>query len=137
MAGLFLDGMRAAGQRAKVGLRRATVYALAALRAVWNLVRPPLSFALQVLAAVVSAGKSLRDYTRELTLLPQVLVNVKTAGKADLAAPGIRAAIEAAEKDLAGRGRVLLRDVEKQGVIVADDSAEGVMKRGDWIDFLL
>ena len=35
------------------------------------------------------------------------------------------------------RGRQLLREVEKQGVIVADDSAEGVMKRGDWIDFLL
>jgi FkbM family methyltransferase len=35
------------------------------------------------------------------------------------------------------RGRVLLKDIEKQGVIVADDSAEGVMKRGDWIDFLL
>jgi hypothetical protein len=35
------------------------------------------------------------------------------------------------------RGRLLLKDIEKQGVIVADDSAEGVMKRGDWIDFLL
>jgi phosphoglucosamine mutase len=73
--------------------------------------------ALQVLAAVVSAGQSLRDYTRELTLLPQVLVNVKTAGKADLAAPGIRAAIEAAEKDLAGRGRVLLRPSGTEPVV--------------------
>jgi phosphoglucosamine mutase len=73
--------------------------------------------ALQVLAAVVSSGKSLREYTRELTLLPQVLVNVKTAGKADLAAPAIRAAIEAAEKDLAGRGRVLLRPSGTEPVV--------------------
>ena len=35
------------------------------------------------------------------------------------------------------RSRTLLREVEKLGLIVADDSAEGVMKRGDWIDFLL
>ena len=73
--------------------------------------------ALQVLAAVVSSGKSLREFTGELTLLPQVLVNVKTAGKADLAAPGIRAAIEAAEKDLAGRGRVLLRPSGTEPVV--------------------
>jgi phosphoglucosamine mutase len=72
---------------------------------------------LQVLAAVVSASQSLAEYTRELTLLPQVLVNVKLAGKPDLGAPGIRAAIEAAEKDLAGRGRVLLRPSGTEPVV--------------------
>ena len=65
--------------------------------------------ALQVLAAVVSAGKSLREYTAELTLFPQVLVNVKLAGKPDLAAPAIGEAIAQAEVQLAGKGRVLLR----------------------------
>ena len=73
--------------------------------------------ALQVLAAVVSAGKSLRDYTAELTLLPQVLVNVKLAAKPDLTSARIRDAVAAAEADLAGRGRVLLRPSGTEPVV--------------------
>ena len=65
--------------------------------------------ALQVLAAVVDAGKSLGEFTRELTLLPQVLLNVKLRGKPDLQASAIREAVAKAEADLAGKGRVLLR----------------------------
>jgi phosphoglucosamine mutase len=73
--------------------------------------------ALQVLAAVVSARTSLREYTRELTLLPQVLVNVKLAGKVDLHAEPVRAAVAAAEADLSGRGRVLLRPSGTEPVV--------------------
>jgi phosphoglucosamine mutase len=73
--------------------------------------------ALQVLAAVVSAGKSLREYTRELALLPQVLVNVKLAGTADLQSPAVGEAIAAAEADLGGRGRVLLRPSGTEPVV--------------------
>ena len=73
--------------------------------------------ALQVLAAVVSAGKSLRDYTAELTLLPQVLVNVKLANKPDLQSAPIKDAVAAAEADLAGRGRVLLRPSGTEPVV--------------------
>ena len=74
--------------------------------------------ALQVLAAVVSSGQSLRDYTRELELLPQVLVNVKLASKFDfLAAPAVREAVARAEADLAGRGRVLLRPSGTEPVV--------------------
>jgi phosphoglucosamine mutase len=65
--------------------------------------------ALQVLAAVVGSGESLATFTRELRLLPQVLVNVKLRGKLDLQAPAVREAVARAEADLAGRGRVLLR----------------------------
>jgi len=72
---------------------------------------------LQVLAAVVSAGKSLRDYTAELTLLPQVLVNVKLANKPDLQSAPIKDAVAAAEADLAGRGRVLLRPSGTEPVV--------------------
>ena len=72
---------------------------------------------LQVLAAVVSTGKTLGDYTGDLTLLPQVLVNVKLAGKVDLQAPAVREAIAAAEADLAGRGRVLLRPSGTEPVV--------------------
>ena len=65
--------------------------------------------ALQVLAAVVGSGQGLKEYTRELTLLPQVLVNLKLEGQPDLQAAAIREAIARAEVDLAGKGRVLLR----------------------------
>jgi len=73
--------------------------------------------ALQVLAAVVSAKQSLKEYTRELTLLPQVLVNVKLAQRPDLDAAPIREAVAAAESDLAGRGRVLLRPSGTEPVV--------------------
>jgi len=73
--------------------------------------------ALQVLAAVVSAGKSLREYTAELTLLPQVLVNVKLGAKPDLQSARIKDAVAAAEADLAGRGRVLLRPSGTEPVV--------------------
>ncbi|MBL0143070.1 MAG: phosphoglucosamine mutase [Betaproteobacteria bacterium] len=66
--------------------------------------------ALQVLEALVAAGQTLGDFTRELTLLPQVLVNVRV--RADVDAMGderVREAVKTAEAALAGRGRVLLR----------------------------
>jgi phosphoglucosamine mutase len=73
--------------------------------------------ALQVLAAVVGAGQSLAEFTRELTLLPQVLVNVKLKGKPDLQAAAIGEAVARAEADLAGRGRVLLRPSGTEPVV--------------------
>ena len=72
---------------------------------------------LQVLAALVGNGQSLREFTRELSLLPQVLVNVRLAGKPDLQAAPIREAIGRAEADLAGRGRVLLRPSGTEPVV--------------------
>jgi phosphoglucosamine mutase len=72
---------------------------------------------LQVLAAVVAAGRTLGEYTHELTLLPQILVNVKLAGKLDLQAAAVREAIAQAESDLAGRGRVLLRPSGTEPVV--------------------
>jgi phosphoglucosamine mutase len=73
--------------------------------------------ALQVLAAVVAAGRSLGEFTSDLQLLPQVLLNVKLAGKPDLQAPAIREATARAEADLAGRGRVLLRPSGTEPVV--------------------
>jgi phosphoglucosamine mutase len=73
--------------------------------------------ALQVLAAVVGAGRSLAEFTRDLELLPQVLLNVKLAGKPDLQAPAVREATARAEADLAGRGRVLLRPSGTEPVV--------------------
>ncbi len=74
--------------------------------------------ALQVLEALVAAGQTLGDYTRELTLLPQVLTNVRTNGRADVSAiPAVREAVASAEAALAGRGRVLLRPSGTEPVI--------------------
>jgi phosphoglucosamine mutase len=72
---------------------------------------------LQVLAALVATRKSLGEFTQELTLLPQVLVNVKLTGKVDLQAGAVREAIAAAEAELAGRGRVLLRPSGTEPVV--------------------
>ena len=65
--------------------------------------------ALQVLAALVATAQTLGNFTRELKLLPQVLVNVQLAGKLDLQAAPVKEAVARAESDLGGRGRVLLR----------------------------
>jgi phosphoglucosamine mutase len=65
--------------------------------------------ALQVLGGLVGAGQTLGDFTSELKLLPQVLVNVKLARALDLHSRPVMDAVARAEADLAGRGRVLLR----------------------------
>jgi phosphoglucosamine mutase len=73
---------------------------------------------LQVLAALVSSGQSLSAYTQELVLLPQVLVNVKLESNTDvLASPSVRQAVERAQAELAGRGRVLLRPSGTEPVV--------------------
>jgi len=73
--------------------------------------------ALQVLAAVTTSKQSLAQFTADLKLLPQVLVNVRLAGKVDLQAPAVREAVASAEADLAGRGRVLLRTSGTEPVV--------------------
>ena len=73
--------------------------------------------ALQVLAALGASGQTLAGFTRELTLLPQVLVNVKLRGKLDLSSAAVREAVTRAEADLAGRGRVLLRPSGTEPVV--------------------
>jgi phosphoglucosamine mutase len=72
---------------------------------------------LQVLAAVVASEQSLAEFTRELVLFPQILVNVKLSGKLDLQCAPVREAIARAEADLAGRGRVLLRPSGTEPVV--------------------
>lgn len=66
--------------------------------------------ALQLMQVMVQTGKSLRELAQVMDYLPQVLVNVKVASKNgwDTNQP-IAAAIAAAEAQLQGRGRVLVR----------------------------
>lgn len=66
--------------------------------------------ALQVLQALRSSGRTLSELAKDLQLYPQTLVNVPVARGFDSDAhPGLAAAREAVEHQLAGSGRVLIR----------------------------
>ena len=66
--------------------------------------------ALQVLAALRSRGETLAQACADLTMYPQQLINVRLPADFDWRADAsIAAAAAAAEKELAGRGRILLR----------------------------
>ncbi len=66
--------------------------------------------ALRLMSRVVSSGRSLAELAGVLTLLPQVLINVAVADKAQVAmAPTVADAIARAVAELGETGRVLLR----------------------------
>ncbi|HQR02940.1 MAG: phosphoglucosamine mutase [Proteobacteria bacterium] len=66
--------------------------------------------ALQVLAALRARGETLEQACADLSMYPQILINVRLPAGFDWTAdPGIVAAHAAAERQLDGRGRVLLR----------------------------
>jgi phosphoglucosamine mutase len=66
--------------------------------------------ALQLLGRVAATGAPLAELASVVRRLPQVLVNVPVADKARVAAdPSVREAVTAAERELGGDGRVLLR----------------------------
>lgn len=62
------------------------------------------------LLSLVSAGRTtLHELVNEIVVAPQVLLNVRTARRDVLDVPAVRSAIAAAEEELAGTGRVLIR----------------------------
>ena len=66
--------------------------------------------ALNVLTAVCDSKKSLFDLRQGMTMLPQILVNVRFTGDSDpLNADDVIASVKQVESKLSGRGRVLLR----------------------------
>jgi len=66
--------------------------------------------ALQVLDWLVDKGISLSDACADMNLYPQTMINVPVTSKIDLQAmPVIQEAVRAAESELTGSGRVLLR----------------------------
>lgn len=66
--------------------------------------------ALQVLDWLVARGISLSDACADINLYPQTMINVPVTSKIDLQAmPVIQEAVRAAESELTGSGRVLLR----------------------------
>jgi len=66
--------------------------------------------ALLVLRAMAESGRELADLAGELTMYPQVLLNVRVRERRDVAAvPVIAAAIAKVTAAMAGQGRVLIR----------------------------
>ena len=74
--------------------------------------------ALQILGALKRNDQSLGQFTAELTLFPQVLENVRLPSRFNFAGSApVQAAVKAAEAELAGEGRVLLRASGTEPVI--------------------
>ena len=66
--------------------------------------------ALQVLAALARNATTLENYTADLVMAPQVLINIRTTSPFNFTASiRVMAAVAEAEKVLAQRGRVLIR----------------------------
>ncbi|HEU5483117.1 MAG TPA: phosphoglucosamine mutase [Sphingomicrobium sp.] len=65
--------------------------------------------ALQVLAALVDSGKPASQVLRQFEPVPQLLKNVRFNGGAPLEDKAVKQCIAQAERDLEGRGRLLIR----------------------------
>lgn len=66
--------------------------------------------ALSLMARMAETGSTLAELAGVMQVLPQVLINVPVADKAQVrSSADVAAAVAAAETELAGRGRVLLR----------------------------
>ncbi len=66
--------------------------------------------ALNVLTALKQQGKSLLELRQGMTMLPQILVNVRFTGDSDpINSPSVQASVDKVNARLSGRGRVLLR----------------------------
>lgn len=72
--------------------------------------------ALQVMDRVVRTGRPVAELADVVTLLPQVLVNVRT-DRARATAPDVLAAVAVQESALAGQGRVLLRSSGTEALV--------------------
>ena len=69
-----------------------------------------LSTAAMVVKAVLETGTELADLAADLVPVPHVMVNVRVKSLAPLATlPGVTRVVEAAEEELAGIGRVVVR----------------------------
>jgi phosphoglucosamine mutase len=66
--------------------------------------------ALQVMAEILTSGKSLAELKNDMEKYPQVLINIRVNRKVNLdELDGVQKAVKAVEKQLGDSGRVLLR----------------------------
>jgi phosphoglucosamine mutase len=84
---------------------------------------------LQVLAALVEAGRPASELMNLFEPLPQLLKNVRFSGAPPLDRPAVKAAIAAGEARLNGTGRVLIRKSGTEPLIrvMAEGEDEGLV----------
>jgi phosphoglucosamine mutase len=92
--------------------------------------------ALQILAVIVEQGRPVSEVCRAFTPLPQLLRNVRFAGASPLGNPRIREAIRAAEAELDGVGRVLIRESGTEPLVRVMAEAEDEALVGRVVDEL-
>jgi phosphoglucosamine mutase len=74
--------------------------------------------ALQVLAAMARGGRPLAELKSGMTLFPQHMINVRMARRFDpKSSPLVQDAVRAAERELRGQGRVVLRPSGTEPVV--------------------
>jgi phosphoglucosamine mutase len=74
--------------------------------------------ALQILAEIVTGGTSLEALLQDMEVYPQTLLNVRLPEKVDvLSSPAVQEAVQSAEGEMNGQGRVLLRPSGTEPVI--------------------
>ena len=86
--------------------------------------------ALRVLEVVARSGQSLHELTAEFKVFPQVIRNVKVREKTPMnQLPTVAAAIHAAEQELDGNGRVVVRysGTEKLARVMIEAESEALM----------
>lgn len=86
---------------------------------------------LAVASRMAATGRSLAELAGVVTKLPQVLINVRVGDKAVTNAGAVMAAVNAAEAQLAGSGRVLLRPSGTEPLVrvMVEASTEDIAKK--------
>jgi phosphoglucosamine mutase len=88
--------------------------------------------ALRVLDVVARSGKSLQELTSGLKVFPQVIRNLKVREKIPMRElPTVAATIQAAEEELNGNGRVVVRysGTEKLARVMIEAESEALMQK--------
>ena len=88
---------------------------------------------LQVLTALVRSGKTLSQFISDLKMYPQIMVNVPWKKGADWTAhAGLQAAKQEVERELDGRGRVLIRasGTEPKLRLMVEAETEALARQG-------
>ena len=89
---------------------------------------------MRVMAEVAKSGKSLHELAGQISIYPQVLINVKGVDRTRVSDEVVQAAVQEAEADLGETGRVLLRASGTEPVIrVMVEAAEMGQAQG-WAD---
>lgn len=91
--------------------------------------------ALQLLHIMVEKGKTLSELSSSISMYPQILINIETSNKRDFKSfAEIKRIIESAEKDLQGRGRLLVRPSGTEPKIRVMVEADDIKLCKKWAD---